>query len=70
MCANFLLSFSLPTSSKTNGEKQSKKFKVPGVKALLESGNIYRLRIVLAPPKSFLVWTPLSEHRNNIANFK
>lgn len=26
--------------------------------------NIYRLRIVLAPPRSFLVWTSLAEHRN------
>uniref|UniRef100_A0A914HBE2 Fibronectin type-III domain-containing protein n=1 Tax=Globodera rostochiensis TaxID=31243 RepID=A0A914HBE2_GLORO len=32
--------------------------------------NLYRLRIVLAPPQSFLVWTPLPEHRANIARFK
>uniref|UniRef100_A0A914BWZ1 Fibronectin type-III domain-containing protein n=1 Tax=Acrobeloides nanus TaxID=290746 RepID=A0A914BWZ1_9BILA len=35
-----------------------------------EQENIYRLRIVLSPPKSYLVWSPLAEHRNNIANFK
>lgn len=32
--------------------------------------NIYQLRIVLAPPKSYLVWTPLPEHRNRIVKFK
>jgi hypothetical protein len=32
--------------------------------------NLYRLRIVLAPPRSFLVWTPLAEHRHSINRFK
>ncbi|KAL3115899.1 hypothetical protein niasHT_007199 [Heterodera trifolii] len=32
--------------------------------------NLYRLRIVLAPPHSFLVWSPPPEHRENIARFK
>ncbi|CAD5222389.1 unnamed protein product [Bursaphelenchus xylophilus] len=35
-----------------------------------EAENIYRLRIVLAPPRSYLVWTPLPEHEDNIASFK
>uniref|UniRef100_A0A1I7XRY1 Fibronectin type-III domain-containing protein n=1 Tax=Heterorhabditis bacteriophora TaxID=37862 RepID=A0A1I7XRY1_HETBA len=30
----------------------------------------YNLRIVLAPHKSYLVWTPLTEHANHIAFFK
>ena len=33
-------------------------------------GNIYHLRIVLAPPKSFLVWTPLPQHNGRIRRFK
>ncbi|CAB3401714.1 unnamed protein product [Caenorhabditis bovis] len=32
--------------------------------------NIYKLRIVLAPPSSFLVWTPLAIHRDHIRKFK
>uniref|UniRef100_A0A915DIS7 Fibronectin type-III domain-containing protein n=1 Tax=Ditylenchus dipsaci TaxID=166011 RepID=A0A915DIS7_9BILA len=54
----------------TNGHSPWSKA-VEGLTVDQESGeNIYRLRIVLSPPKSFLVWTPLPEHRENIANFK
>ncbi|KAI6240848.1 hypothetical protein M3Y99_00392200 [Aphelenchoides fujianensis] len=35
-----------------------------------EGENVYNLRIVLVPPKSFLVWTPRAEHRDQIARFK
>uniref|UniRef100_A0A914MTK8 Fibronectin type-III domain-containing protein n=1 Tax=Meloidogyne incognita TaxID=6306 RepID=A0A914MTK8_MELIC len=34
------------------------------------SENIYRLRIALVPPRSFLVWTPLPEHAKRINRFK
>ncbi|CAK5085675.1 unnamed protein product [Meloidogyne enterolobii] len=34
------------------------------------SENIYRLRIALVPPRSFLVWTPLPEHAKRIHRFK
>ncbi|CAI5445350.1 unnamed protein product [Caenorhabditis angaria] len=36
-----------------------------------DHNNIYKLRIVLSPPCSFLVWTPLTSHpRSSIAKFK
>jgi hypothetical protein len=36
----------------------------------VESENIYRLRVIVTPPKSFLVWTPLVAHRSKIVEFK
>ncbi|KRY42983.1 Phosphatidylinositol phosphatase PTPRQ, partial [Trichinella spiralis] len=35
-----------------------------------EMGNIFNLRIILAPPRSFLAWTPLPEHRDQVRRFK
>ncbi|MCP9258789.1 Receptor-type tyrosine-protein phosphatase F [Dirofilaria immitis] len=32
--------------------------------------NIYQLRIILAPPKSYLAWTPLPEHADEVVKFK
>uniref|UniRef100_A0A913IDA2 Fibronectin type-III domain-containing protein n=1 Tax=Strongyloides stercoralis TaxID=6248 RepID=A0A913IDA2_STRER len=32
--------------------------------------NIYNLRLILDPPRNYLVWTPLPEHRNIIKNVK
>uniref|UniRef100_A0A915Q6K3 Fibronectin type-III domain-containing protein n=1 Tax=Setaria digitata TaxID=48799 RepID=A0A915Q6K3_9BILA len=32
--------------------------------------NIYQLRIILAPPKSYLAWTPLPEHADEVTKFK
>ncbi|VDP03059.1 unnamed protein product [Soboliphyme baturini] len=31
-----------------------------------EEGNIYNLRIILSTPKSYLVWTPLPEHKGHV----
>uniref|UniRef100_A0A914W0E7 Fibronectin type-III domain-containing protein n=1 Tax=Plectus sambesii TaxID=2011161 RepID=A0A914W0E7_9BILA len=39
-------------------------------KDVIDERNIYQLRIVLAPPKSYLAWTPLPEHRGRILKFK
>uniref|UniRef100_A0A915BAD9 Fibronectin type-III domain-containing protein n=1 Tax=Parascaris univalens TaxID=6257 RepID=A0A915BAD9_PARUN len=37
---------------------------------VIDDRNIYQLRIVLAPPRSYLVWTPLQEHINEVTKFK
>ncbi|CDW52276.1 protein sidekick [Trichuris trichiura] len=37
---------------------------------LLELGNIYNLRIILAPPRSYLAWRPLPEDRGKVRSFK
>ncbi|VDM23730.1 unnamed protein product [Toxocara canis] len=37
---------------------------------VIDDRNIYQLRIVLAPPRSYLVWTPLQEHIKEVAKFK
>ncbi|VDN03313.1 unnamed protein product [Thelazia callipaeda] len=35
-----------------------------------DNHNIYQLRIILAPPLSYLAWTPLPEHSDDIVKFK
>lgn len=41
-----------------------------GTEERVSPDNLYRLRVVLSPPRSFLVWTPLAQHRDKIARFK
>ncbi|VDK49158.1 unnamed protein product [Cylicostephanus goldi] len=35
-----------------------------------DGNNFYKVRVVLSPPKVYLVWTPLFEHINRVAYFK
>ncbi|KAL7078156.1 hypothetical protein ACQ4LE_002151, partial [Meloidogyne hapla] len=56
-----------PTASGRTGITKEEEEKVEEGEALQ---NIYRLRIALVPPRSFLVWTPLPEHIKRIHRFK
>uniref|UniRef100_A0A8R1HV11 Fibronectin type-III domain-containing protein n=1 Tax=Caenorhabditis japonica TaxID=281687 RepID=A0A8R1HV11_CAEJA len=38
--------------------------------SIRDSLNIFKLRIVLSPPCSYLVWTPLQQHSQQISKFK
>ncbi|EJW79843.1 hypothetical protein WUBG_09247, partial [Wuchereria bancrofti] len=47
-----------------------RRFKRQQKNQITDDHNIYQLRIILAPPKSYLVWTPLPEHTEEIVKFK
>ncbi|CAJ0598951.1 unnamed protein product [Cylicocyclus nassatus] len=38
--------------------------------SITDGNNFYKVRVVLSPPKVYLVWTPLLEHINRVAYFK
>ncbi|VDN93409.1 unnamed protein product [Brugia pahangi] len=47
-----------------------RRFKRQQKNQITDDHNIYQLRIILAPPKSYLAWTPLPEHSEEIVKFK
>ncbi|VDO54465.1 unnamed protein product [Brugia timori] len=47
-----------------------RRFKRQQKNQITDDHNIYQLRIILAPPKSYLAWTPLPEHAEEIVKFK
>ncbi|CAG9530835.1 unnamed protein product [Cercopithifilaria johnstoni] len=47
-----------------------RRFKRQQKNQITDDHNIYQLRIILAPPKSYLAWTPLPEHAEEVTKFK
>ncbi|CAJ0941669.1 unnamed protein product, partial [Mesorhabditis belari] len=63
----------IETTTAANGPLQDlteKRVKRQSKHLIRDASNLYKLRLVLAPPNSYLVWTPLPQHQGLVHMFK